>query len=164
MTATGRRHISGFQMVGDVFGVEWSSEHVLTAEAVTDTVVVCFARGRLESAGVDRADIRTHLMTLLLGDLRAAQDRLLSLSCQTARERVASFLLFLSNRVGAKDGEPIAMAMGREDIADYLGAAVETICRILHDLKTDGVIEIPNRAEIVICSGSRLRAIAGANA
>jgi CRP/FNR family transcriptional regulator, nitrogen fixation regulation protein len=59
----------------------------------------------------------------------------------TATERVASFLVELSERV---EGEKhVELPMCRCDIGDYLGLTIETVCRVLSDLKRCGVIEVP---------------------
>jgi CRP-like cAMP-binding protein len=47
--------------------------------------------------------------------------------------------------------------MTRQDIADYLGLTIETVCRTLTKLKQRGLIEIPNRHEIVIRNTAALR-------
>jgi CRP-like cAMP-binding protein len=162
LMADGRRHIAGFQLPGDLFGIEWTGEYELTAEAVTEVTAVRYSRTHLERLGEERADVRRQLTERLRDDLRAAHDHLISLGCQSARERVASFLLLLARRMGAKDGAAIEMHMGRQDIADYLGLTIETVCRTLSDLKDARVIEIPNRHQIVICSFTRLDSAAHA--
>ena len=58
----------------------------------------------------------------------------------TACERVVSFLLELSER--NDDEKHVELVMSRCDIADYLGLTVETVCRVLSDLKRRGVIEV----------------------
>ena len=40
--------------------------------------------------------------------------------------------------------------MSRQDIADYLGLTIETVCRALSELKNARVIGAPNRHQIVI--------------
>jgi len=53
--------------------------------------------------------------------------------------------------------------MGRQDIADYLGLTIETVCRTLSDLKDSGVIEVPNRHQIVVRDLGSLETIAEAD-
>jgi len=162
LMADGRRHIAGFQLPGDIFGIAWTDEYELTAEAVSEVTAVRYSRTHLERLGEERADIRRQLTDRLRNDLRAAHDHLISLGCQSAKERVASFLLLLARRAAAKDGAAIEVQMGRQDIADYLGLTIETVCRTLSDLKDSRVIEIPNRHEIVIRNLPKLDAVAHA--
>ena len=77
---------------------------------------------------------------MTLKTLAAAQSRLALLGRMTACERVVSFLLELSER--NDDEKHVELVMGRCDIADYLGLTVETVCRVLSDLKRRGVIEV----------------------
>lgn len=162
LMADGRRHVAGFQLAGDLFGIEWGPTYALTAEAVTDAVLIRYARSHLERLGEERADVRRQLAERLQSDLRDAREHLVSLGCQTARERVASFLMLLARRVDAGEGEAIDVPMGRQDIADYLGLTIETVCRTLTELKEDRLIAIPNRHQIVLADPERLEAIAEA--
>jgi len=158
LMADGRRHIAGFQLSGDLFGLEWSSEYTLTAEAVSDVVLVRYARNTLDRLGDERVDVRRQLTDRLKADLREAHAHLISLGCQSAKERVASFLLHLARR--EEQDATIEVPMGRQDIADYLGLTIETVCRTLTELKDVQVIAIPSRHQIAIRDFDRLESIA----
>ncbi len=159
LMADGRRHVAGFQLAGDLFGIEWSGEYMLTAEAVGDVALVRYSRSLLERMSDERADVRKQLTERLRNDLCAAHQHLIQLGCQSAKERVASFLLLLAERAGTADGEAIEMPMGRQDIADYLGLTIETVCRTLSDLKEARIIAVPNRHEITVRSLEALESI-----
>jgi CRP-like cAMP-binding protein len=58
----------------------------------------------------------------------------------TATERVASFLLEMSER--NDDEKHVELPMCRCDIGDYLGITIETVYRVMSDLKRRGVIEV----------------------
>jgi CRP/FNR family nitrogen fixation transcriptional regulator len=105
-----------------------------------------------------RADMRESVLALIREELRAAHEHLVTLGCQSARERVASFLSQLARRAGAKDGEAIDIELGRQDMADYLGLTLETISRTLSEFKRAGAIDLPGRRRIVIRSRAKLRA------
>ena len=160
----GRRQIAEFLQAGDYFGFEWRETHSLTAEALEDVVVVRFPRARLDRLGEERRDVQRRLMSLLSHDLCAAQNHLLMLGRQTAKERVASFLLALASRQDAKNGDTIEIAMCRQDIADYLGLTIETVCRAISEIKRARFIGVPNRMQIVLLNRQALREIAGADA
>ncbi len=146
----GRRQIAEFLLPGDMFGFEVGDEHSLTAEALGDVVLMRCSRSQVERLSDESVDVRRKLMFLLRRELTAAQDHLVMLGRQTAKERVASFLLLLAERNDAEDGVALDLPMGRQDIADYLGLTIETVCRALTDLKKDGLIAIPNRHQVVI--------------
>jgi CRP/FNR family nitrogen fixation transcriptional regulator len=118
------------------------------------------ARTRLARLEREQKDVGQSLIHMLRRDLWAAQNHLLMLGRQTARERVASFLLLMSERCNADVGETLGIPMSRQDIADYLGLTIETVCRALSDLKRDCIISIPGRHQIVIRNSAVLESMA----
>lgn len=164
LMSDGRRQIAEFLQAGDFFGFEWRETYSLTAEALEDAELVRFPRARLDRLGEERCDVQRQLMTLLSRDLCAAQNHLLLLGRQTAKERVASFLLSLVTRNKAKSGDTLDIPMCRQDIADYLGLTIETVCRAISELKRARLIAVPNRMQIVVVNVPALREIVGGDA
>ncbi len=156
----GRRQIAEFLLPGDLFGFEAGDEHSLTAEALCNVVVMRCPRKHVERLSEEMPDVRRTLMTLLRRELSAAQDHLVMLGRQSARERIASFLLQLAERTDSGDGDALDLPMGRQDIADFLGLTIETVCRALTELKRDKVITIPNRHQVLIRNLDALEAVA----
>ncbi|HUJ04010.1 MAG TPA: helix-turn-helix domain-containing protein [Rhizomicrobium sp.] len=156
----GRRQIAEFMLPGDLFGFEFGDEHSLTAEALGDVVVMRCARSHMERLSDEQPAIRKQLMSHLRRELSSAQIHLVMLGRQTAKERVASFLLLLAERGEAQDGDTVALPMSRQDIADYLGLTIETVCRALSDLKRERIIGVPNRHEVQIRNITALETIA----
>ena len=76
-------------------------------------------------AAADR-DASQELLAASYQELQRAQRRALRLS-MNARQRIASFLLEMSERLGQPDN--LELPMTRQDIADYLGLTIETVCR-----------------------------------
>ncbi len=146
----GRRQIAEFMLPGDLFGFELGDEHSLTAEALGDVVIMRCARSQMERMSDEQPLIRKQLMDHLRRELSSAQTHLVMLGRQTAKERIASFLLLLAERADAEDGDMLDLPMSRQDVADYLGLTIETVCRALSDLKRESLIGIPNRHQIEI--------------
>ena len=84
-------------------------------------------------------NLERRLWAVTVRELEHAQDHMLLLSRMTACERVASFLLESSGRVGA---DRFDLAMGRQDMADYLGLTIETVSRMLTQLQRSNLIEV----------------------
>ncbi|HTW33175.1 MAG TPA: helix-turn-helix domain-containing protein [Rhizomicrobium sp.] len=160
LMSDGRRQIAEFVGSGDFVGIEWLDTHAFTAEALTDVVAVRYARSRLDRLGEERSDVQRSLMAVLSRDLWVAQNHLVMLGRQTAKERVVSFVLALTERHGVKNGGAIEVPMGRQDIADYLGLTIETVCRAISELKRARLIDVPNRTHIVIRNLEKLQEIA----
>jgi len=158
LMSDGRRQIAEFVAAGDFFGLEWLDTHAFTAEALTDVVAIRYSRSRLDRLGQERGDVQKGLLTLLSRDLWAAQNHLVMLGRQTAKERVVSFLLALAERAG--NSGMLDIPMSRQDIADYLGLTIETVCRTISDLKRQRLIDVPNRTQIALRNLEKLRDIA----
>ena len=154
----GRRQIGGFYLPGDVFGLESGDEHTLAAEAVTDTKVLIVKRSALTALAARDATVARELYALTARELRRAQERILLL-IKSAQERVASFLLEMTERAPA--GNTIDLPMSRQDIADYLGLTIETVSRTLTSLESTAAIEVPTSRRIVLRNRSALTRLNG---
>jgi CRP-like cAMP-binding protein len=157
MMPDGRRQIAQFALPGDFFGINWLQDHALTAEALTEVTLICYGRARLERLGDENREVRAELFSTLRHDLWATQNHLVILGQQSANERVASFLAQLMHRSRQADTRAIDIPMTRQDIADYLGLTIETVCRSLTKLKQAGIIDIPSRHQIVVRNTAALR-------
>jgi CRP/FNR family nitrogen fixation transcriptional regulator len=92
---------------------------------------------------------------MALQSLVRAQEHLLVLGRQNSVERVAAFLLEMSERQG---GLPqVELPMTRTDIADYLGLTIETVSRVFSRLKQKGVIRLPTLRCVEIVKGQILQ-------
>ena len=131
----GRRQIAKFLLPGDMFALDCDDEHSLTAEALTEVTLLRYARTHLDRLSEDVPEVRRALMLSLRRELSAAQHHLVVLGRQTAKERVASFLLLLASRGEQANSDRVDFPMSRQDIADYLGLTIETVCRALTELK-----------------------------
>jgi CRP/FNR family nitrogen fixation transcriptional regulator len=100
------------------------------------------------------------LRETMLRDLMNAHGRMLMLGRMTAPERVAAFLLEMFDRRDATRN--LSLPMSRNDIADYLGLTIETVCRLLSAFKREGAIAIPNAHQVELHDRAALEAIAEA--
>ena len=76
---------------------------------------------------------------------------------KNALERVAAFLVDMAKR--AKGGSVVELAMTRQDIADYLGLTLETVSRMLAELKERGAIKLDGARRVHLLDGERLAAL-----
>ena len=159
-TPGGRRHILDFVMPGQIFGLIEHSEHTFTAEAVGEVVIVSYSRSRLDTLAAGDATVRRRILSIVSDSLLTAQQQLLILGCQDAREKIASFLLRLAGRSGLKSGARLALPMGRQDIADHLGLTSETVCRTISALRRAAILAVPNVHELMLTDMRALRALA----
>ena len=140
LLSDGRRQIDAFQLAGDIFGLENGAEHRFTAEAVEETVVLAFRRGRFTSLLHDNPAFGDQLMTSMIASLERAQDHMVLLGRKTAQEKIATFLLDMAGRLAK--GDRLDLPMQRTDIADHLGLTIETVSRTLTQMVRDGLIKL----------------------
>tara|TARA_R110002110_G_scaffold413827_1_gene642002 strand:- start:1439 stop:2143 length:705 start_codon:yes stop_codon:yes gene_type:complete len=158
----GRRQIADFCLPGDYFGLGLQDDYIFSAETVSDAVIIRYPRRSALNDGHLSAIARKTIMTALLRELSSAQLHLLMLGCQSARERLASFLLMLYDRQAGAGDTPgrVFLPMGRQDVADYLGLTIETVSRSIGELKRCGVIMTLSAREIILCDAEALRELA----
>jgi CRP/FNR family nitrogen fixation transcriptional regulator len=161
----GRRQIAEFILAGEYFGIDDLERRDLTAEAMSDTTAICYARTRLERLGDEDSTVRAELYSTLRHDLWAAKNHVMILGRQSASERIASFLVYLMDRRSSVECATLDLPMSRRDIADYLGLTIETVSRVFSALKRQGIIAILNRQQIQVRKETALRqaCIAGEN-
>jgi len=155
--ADGRRQIADFVLPGDYCGLLHLDEHRFTAEAASDVTVIAYPQRQVEKLGEELPSMRKRLTNFLARRLMDVQDHLIMLGRQTAKERVVGFLLRLAERSGVGDGETIELPMSRQDMADYLGLTIETVCRVLSELKRRRLIALPSLHGAVLIDSEALR-------
>jgi CRP/FNR family nitrogen fixation transcriptional regulator len=140
LLADGRRQIGAFHLPGDLFGLEASGQHQLTAEAVVETKVVLLKRRSLDALAARDVQVAYALWTAAADNLRSAESRMLLLGRKTALERVATFLVEMDDRCGGHG--TIDLPMSRRDVADYLGLTLETVSRAISQLRASGMLRL----------------------
>ncbi len=156
----GRRHIVDFALPGDLIGLHECADQPFAAEAVTAASLVAYPRGAFDRLAARDPAIQTRIVCHLSAALLETQRHLFVVGCQSARERVASFLLRLAERLDIAPGVRFEPPMGRRDIADHLGLTIETVCRSITQLKIEGAVAVPSARQLVLTNVPALRRIA----
>lgn len=156
----GRRYIVDFLMPGDLMGFVESPDQPVSAEAVTEVTLIAYPRVCFDRMAQENAAVRSQLLCHISSNLLTAHQHLFVLGCQKAKERVASFLLRLADRMDVIESERLDISMSRQDIADHLGLTIETISRMIASLRSDGAILVPNAHQIILRDVHALRALA----
>ncbi len=133
----GSRGIVAFHFPGELFGWSGGPVHSLSAEAVTDTLILFFKRKNLLCAAAQDAKIANYLLAATTNELRRVQEHSLMVG-RRATSRVATFLVDLSGRMGKPKNLKLVMPLS--DIADHLGLKIETVCRTIAALEKSGAI------------------------
>lgn len=161
LLSDGRRQITAFLFPGDFFGLGKNGGYVYTAEAMMPSTLCRFPRRKLELLFEDIPLLEKRLLGATIFELAAAHEQMLLLGRKTAREKVATFLDMLAQRMGDKEKAVIMhLPMSRSDIADYLGLTIETVSRTLTSFKKDGLIALPDASHVAIRQPAELERIA----
>ncbi|MCB2106211.1 MAG: helix-turn-helix domain-containing protein [Rhodobacteraceae bacterium] len=144
MLGNGKRQVVGFLFPGDFLGFTGADEYKVTAEAVRGAKVCRFARSELTRLRHQLPQLEHRLFEMAESDLVAAQEHITILGQKSATEKMVAFLLMLSRKSAARGGvdNPVHLPMTREDIADFLGLAFETVSRCLTKLEDQKLITI----------------------
>ena len=158
LLSDGRRQIGAFHLEGDLFGFESGTTHRLSAEAISEAVMLVYKRRTIEAVAARNLEVARKLWKLAARSLDHAEQHMLLLGRKTATERVASFLLEMQERM--RGAASITLPMTRRDIGDYLGLALETVSRALSQLKDEGTVELPDARHIRVQRRSKLQNLA----
>jgi CRP/FNR family transcriptional regulator, nitrogen fixation regulation protein len=152
----GRRHIAGFYLVGDFFGLEANGKHALSADAICKSKILVIKYSALAVLAEHDKDIARRLREMMGDELSRTQAHVTRL-IKTASERVADFLLEMADR--SPETNEIKLPMSRREIGDHLGLTVETISRTFAQLEASAAIKRSGRRHVTLRSRAILERI-----
>lgn len=165
----GREQIVSVLYASDFIGRPFGKESPYQVTALTDAEVCVFTRSSFDSFAREHTDLLDKLLQRTLDELDRAREWMTLLGKKSASERIATFLIELSDRLAADGCSPLKtyldryeLPMDRQQIADILGLTIETVSRQFSHLKKDAIIDLPDRRTVVINDRSRLKALADA--
>lgn len=161
----GRQQILGFHFSGDMIGLDGYAAQVYLCDAVAvETSEACEIDARvLDAAARDYPAVQRRIQALVADSMRRAQQNLLVLGSMQGAERLAHFLLDLSDRhrgLGLSSRE-FALHMTRKDIGSYLGLYSETVSRLFARFENAGLIQMTRRHQVQIADRTALSALLG---
>jgi CRP/FNR family transcriptional regulator len=146
---SGDQQIVGFQMAGDVMGMDaiGPQRHSSGAVALEDSEVCEIPFARFEQLLSELPHLQRHFCRVMGHEITREQSAMLFLGGMRAEQKFAVFLLNLSNRYAARGYSPLRfqLRMSREEIGNYLGLTIESVSRLLLRLKQKGLLRIDKR-------------------
>ncbi|WP_268122151.1 Crp/Fnr family transcriptional regulator [Roseivirga pacifica] len=150
MGSNGKEQILYIAKGGDFLGYRalLSEEFYAASATVIEPAAVCF---------IPKSDFLTilnrnpaffqKLMKAVCHDLGVMEERLANIAQKSVRERLAGTILMLKETYGMEGGESelIDIMLSREDLANIVGTATETVIRLLSEFKNDGLIELQGK-------------------
>jgi CRP/FNR family transcriptional regulator len=155
----GRDQVTGFHMAGEIVGMDGigNDRHTADVVALEDSEVCVIPYARLEEAGLGR-----QLSKVMSRELVRDQGVMMLLGTMRAEERLAAFLLNLSQRFRARgySQNEFHLRMTREEIGSYLGLSLETVSRLFSRFQADALIAVQQK-HIRILDTERLHDVMG---
>ncbi len=162
-TPDGAEQITGFHFPGELLGIDALADehHHCSAVALETSTVCALPVHDFEHLCATMPELHRQFRHLIGQEINHEHELLLSLGQMRGDERLATFLLNLSERLRARgfSHSEFNLSMPRHDLANYLGLAVETLSRIFSRLQDEGVLKA-NRRNIRILDFDRLRSLA----
>ena len=148
-SADGREQVTGFQMAGELLGLDGigSRSHEVDAVALEDSQVCTIAFHELEALAMEVASLQQQLHRVLSREIVQNHNVMLLLGSMHAEERVAAFLLNLTHRLQTRgfSSSAIVLRMSREEIGSYLGLKLETVSRTFSRFQANGLLSVRHR-------------------
>jgi CRP/FNR family transcriptional regulator len=149
MLQDGREQVTGFHMAGEIMGMDGigPEQHGSSAVALEDSEVCVIPYSRLESLGRDVPALHRQFHKVMSREIAQEHGVMLLLGTMRAEERLAAFLLNLSQRFTARgySASEFNLRMTREEIGSYLGLKLETVSRAFSKFQEDGLINVQQK-------------------
>ncbi|HEY9062969.1 MAG TPA: Crp/Fnr family transcriptional regulator [Pseudobacteroides sp.] len=157
----GKEQIMYILTNGDFFGARnliHDRKADFNAQAMEDTVVCMIQRQKFQELLLKFPSISIKIMDVLCDRLEKMESMFRKISPKDVDSRVNMMLLELSQKYGRKqdNGTLIELPMSREEMANYIGVARETVSRKITLLKDEGIIEIMGNRKILIVNEEAL--------
>ena len=160
----GREQVTGFFMGGELLGIEGigTGRYNATAVALEDSEICIMPFSMIEEMSYQMRPLQRHLHSVLAREIVRDHGVMMLLGSMRAEERLAVFLLNLSQRLKTRGYSPneFNLRMTREEIGSYLGLKLETVSRAFSKFQEIGLIEVQQR-HISIADIPGLRKMAG---
>jgi len=161
----GREQVTGFQMTGELLGLDGISTdaHTVTATALEDSQVCIIPFDQLEELSRDFTELQRQFHKIMSREIVRDHGVMLLLGSMKAEERLAAFLVNLTQRLHSRgySSSEVVLRMTREEIGSYLGLKLETVSRTFSRFQDEGLLDVKQR-QIRILDQARLKDLVGA--
>ncbi len=155
LSSQGKEQIIHISKPGDFLGYRaiLSEEFYSASATVLEDASICFIpKEEFQGLLHENSQFFNAIIKSICHDLGVMREKVADLAQKSVRERLAGSLLMLKETYGI-DGDKstlIDIALSREDLANIVGTATETVIRLLSEFKKDGLIELDGKKIRVI--------------
>ena len=162
--ASGQHQITGFYLPGEIIGLDGMMEgaHTSSAIAMEDSEVCVVRLDTIDEISRFVPSLQQQIRRLMSKEIVRSHQVLLALGSMRSEQRLAAFLINLSQRLTALgySSSEFIMRMSREEIGNYLGLTLETVSRLFSRFAREGMIRV-NQREIKIIDIAALNELVG---
>ena len=163
----GRDQVTGFQMAGELLGLDGigTDSHTCDAVALEDSQVCVIPYAALEDLSREFSELQHQFHKIMSREIVREHGVMLLLGSMRAEERLAAFLLNLTQRLRARgfSASSLILRMTREEIGSYLGLKLETVSRTFSKFQDDGMLDVKQR-QIRILDQDKLQGLVNGSA
>jgi len=145
----GRDQVTGFQMAGELLGLDGigTERHTCDSVALEDSQVCVIPFHQLEDLSREFSDLQRQFHKIMSREIVRDHGVMLLLGSMRAEERLAAFLLNLTQRLQSRgfSASSLILRMTREEIGSYLGLKLETVSRTFSKFQDEGMLEVKQR-------------------
>lgn len=149
LLADGREQVSGFHMAGELMGLDGVAHgrHASAATALEDAEVCAIPYAHLTELASGSTEMQLVMARLMSREIVREHSLMMLLGSMNAEERLAAFLLNLSQRMKARGYSPTEfhLRMSRAEIGSYLGMKLETVSRTFSAFQQQRLLEVDKR-------------------
>lgn len=155
----GKELITSIFKEGEFFGYTplfEESHYQDSAEALEDCEVMLIPKEEFFDLISNDPSVAGRFIRMLADNLSEREEQLLQLAYNSVRKRVANSLLHVQSRYKKSDKDNPLIQFTREDLANVVGTATESLIRTLSDFKSEHLIDIKD-GKISILNEDKLR-------
>ena len=160
----GEVQVTGFFLPGEIIGLDGMLDgiHESNAIALEDSEVCVVRLTDIDRVGMYIPTLQQQIRRLMSKEISRSHQALVALGSMRSEQRLASFLLNLSQRLSALgySSTDFVMRMSREEIGNYLGLTIETISRLFSRFAREGLIKVHQR-DVCILDMQAIKELAG---
>jgi CRP/FNR family transcriptional regulator len=154
-------------MAGELLGLDGigTERHTCDAVALEDSQVCVIPFHQLEDLSREVSDLQRQFHRIMSREIVRDHGVMLLLGSMRAEERLAAFLLNLTQRLQSRgfSASELILRMTREEIGSYLGLKLETVSRTFSKFQDDGFLEVKQRQIRILNLDGLQRLVNGAN-
>jgi CRP/FNR family transcriptional regulator, anaerobic regulatory protein len=160
--ADGREQVIGFHVAGELLGLDGLADglHTSAAMALEDTETCAIPSAHFSELMAASGGMLRNIARLMSREILRDHSQILLLGSLNAEERLAAFLLDLSERHAARGYSALEfqLRMSRADIGSYLGIKLETVSRTFSAFQQQGLLQVCwRRVRIIDLDGLKRR-------